>query len=224
MRLQQRCIANWIPREGAKIAVAEAARNLICSGAIPLAVTDNLNFGNPYRPENFWQLRESVEGLAEACRCFKTPVVGGNVSLYNESPAGRVDPTPTVGMVGLIEKERWVTRQGFRQENDLIWLVGGLGDEMGGSLYLRTVHGLKIGSPTSIGLRSKRWQSTSFWSKQFDSVASKVRMIAPTAVWRCAVAESCVSGEVKRGAEISLWHAPDGEPMSCFLTNRNHGF
>ena len=93
------------PREGARIAVAEAARNLTCSGAKPLAVTDNLNFGNPYKPEIFWQLREAVEGAAEACRAFGTPVVGGNVSLYNESPAGAVDPTPTIAMVGLIEKE-----------------------------------------------------------------------------------------------------------------------
>ena len=74
------------PREGARIAVAEAARNLACSGAVPLAVTDNLNFGNPHKPENFWQLRECVEGLAEVCRAFDTPVTGGNVSLYNESP------------------------------------------------------------------------------------------------------------------------------------------
>src|SRR5213076_813352 len=82
------------PRQGGKIAVAEAARNLTCSGAKPLAVTDNLNFGNPYKPENFWQLREAVEGIAEACRAVGTPVTGGNVSLYNESPAGVVDPTP----------------------------------------------------------------------------------------------------------------------------------
>ncbi len=92
------------PREGGRIAVAEAARNLTCSGAVPLAVTDNLNFGNPYKPGNFWQLRECVEGVAEACREFDTPVIGGNVSLYNESPAGVVDPTPTVAMVGLITR------------------------------------------------------------------------------------------------------------------------
>ena len=97
------------PREGARIAVAEAARNLTCSGAKPLAVTDNLNFGNPYRPENFWQLREAVEGLAEACLRFGTPVTGGNVSLYNQNPSGAVDPTPTVGMVGVIGEERWIT-------------------------------------------------------------------------------------------------------------------
>jgi phosphoribosylformylglycinamidine synthase len=101
------------PREGAKIAVAEAARNLACSGARPLAVTDNLNFGNPYKPENFWQLRECVEGLAEACREFGTPVTGGNVSLYNQSPSGSVDPTPTVGMVGLIDDPRHITTQAF---------------------------------------------------------------------------------------------------------------
>src|SRR2546423_2885018 len=112
------------PREGAKIAVAEAARNLICSGAKPLAVTDNLNFGNPYKPENFWQLREAVEGVAEACRAFGTPVTGGNVSLYNESPLGVVDPTPTIAMVGLIDNEKHITTQWFKDEGDVIILVG----------------------------------------------------------------------------------------------------
>src|SRR5438874_144688 len=112
------------PREGAKIAVAEAARNLTCSGAKPLAVTDNLNFGNPYKPENFWQLREAVEGIAEACRAFDTPVTGGNVSLYNESPAGVVDPTPTIGMVGLIDDEKQITTQWFKRAGDLVILVG----------------------------------------------------------------------------------------------------
>ena len=101
------------PREGGKIAVAEAARNLTSSGARPLAVTDNLNFGNPYKPENFW-LREAVKGIAEACRAFKTPVTGGNVSLYNESPGRSIDPTPTIGMVGLIDDERHITTQWFK--------------------------------------------------------------------------------------------------------------
>ncbi len=107
------------PREGGRIAVAEAARNLTCSGAVPLAVTDNLNFGNPYKPENFWQLRECVEGVAETCRAFGTPVIGGNVSLYNESPAGVVDPTPTVAMVGLIAEERHITTQFFKKVGDV---------------------------------------------------------------------------------------------------------
>src|SRR5438876_8630933 len=148
------------PREGGRIAVAEAARNLTCSGARPLAVTDNLNFGNPYKPENFWQLREAVEGLAEACRAFGTPVTGGNVSLYNESPAGVVDPTPTVAMVGLIDDEKHITTQWFKNEGDAIILVGfvaGIGDavagitdpgnsyKLGASRFLKVCFGKKIG-------------------------------------------------------------------------------
>src|SRR5213596_1215168 len=112
------------PFEGGKIAVAEAARNLTCSGARPLALTDCLNFGNPYKPQNFWQLREAVEGVAEACREFGTPITGGNVSLYNESPAGVVDPTPTIAMVGLIDHENQITTQWFKNEGDTIILVG----------------------------------------------------------------------------------------------------
>src|SRR5438876_1785457 len=115
------------PREGGKIAVAEAARNLTCAGAKARALTDCLNFGNPYKPENFWQLREAIEGIAEAGRAFGTPVTGGNVSLYNESPAGVVDPTPTVAMVGLIDHERHVTTQWFKDDGDAIILVGSLG-------------------------------------------------------------------------------------------------
>src|SRR6202048_4234578 len=140
------------PREGGKIAVAEAARNLTCAGARPLAVTDNLNFGNPYKPENFWQLREAVEGIAEACRAFNTPVTGGNVSLYNESPAGVVDPTPTVGMVGLIDDERHVTTQWFKNAGDKIILVGKIGDELGGSRFLKVCHGKKIGPAPHVDL------------------------------------------------------------------------
>ncbi|HEY3664293.1 MAG TPA: AIR synthase related protein, partial [Chthoniobacterales bacterium] len=135
------------PRAGGRIAVAEAARNLACSGAVPLAVTDNLNFGNPYKPENFWQLREAVEGLSEACRAFATPVIGGNVSLYNESPAGVVDPTPTVAMVGLIEREEWITTQYFKAAGDVVILLGELGDELGASHFLKVIHGRKAGVP-----------------------------------------------------------------------------
>src|SRR5213083_805084 len=134
------------PREGGKIAVVEAARNLICSGARPLAVTDNLNFGNPYKSENFWQLREAVKGIAEACRTFGTPVVGGNVSLYNESPAAVVDPTPAIGMVGLVDDEKHITTQWFKEACDVIILVGTVAavydrraenQLLGGSRYLK---------------------------------------------------------------------------------------
>ena len=102
------------PFEGGKIAVAEAARNLVCSGARPLAVTDNLNFGNPMKPESFWQFRRCVEGVSEACQVFGTPVTGGNVSFYNESPAGAIDPTPTIGMLGLIDDPKHITTQWFK--------------------------------------------------------------------------------------------------------------
>jgi len=144
------------PRQGARIAIAEGARNLACAGATPLAVTDNLNFGNPHKPENFWQLRESVEGLAEGCRAFDVPVTGGNVSLYNESPAGAIDPTPTVGMVGLIEDAKHVTSSYFKAQGDAIVLIGGFGDELGASHFLKVVHGQKAGPVPALDFARER--------------------------------------------------------------------
>ncbi len=150
------------PYEGGKTAVAEAARNLACSGAVPLGVTDNLNFGNPYNPEIFWQLRESVRGLSEGCRAFNSPVTGGNVSLYNQSPNGPIDPTPTVAMVGLIEQPEHITTQWFKDEGDAILLLGealDLADPLqglGGSAYLQQVHGLKTGRPPRCDLEKEK--------------------------------------------------------------------
>src|SRR5437667_9809281 len=153
------------PRVGGKMAAPERPGNLTGSGAKPLAVPDCLNFGNPYKPENFWQLREAVEGIAEACRAFGTPVTGGNVSLYNESPAGVVDPTPTIAMVGLIDDEKHITTQWFKEPRDLIILVGrGIGFQptsdrrdadatlLGGSQFLRVCHGLKIAPAPHVDL------------------------------------------------------------------------
>src|SRR6267143_1353141 len=142
-------------RAGGKIAVAEAARNLTCSGARPLAITDCLNFGNPYKPENFWQLREAVEGIAEACRAFGTPVTGGNVSLYNESPAGVVDPTPTIAMVGMIEHERHITTQWFKSAGDAIILIGEIGSGLGASRFVKVRHGRKIGPVPKLDLEQE---------------------------------------------------------------------
>src|SRR5438105_3025283 len=140
------------PREGGRIAVAEAARNLTCAGAQPLAITDNLNFGNPYKPEIFWQLREAVKGVAEACSAFGTPVTGGNVSLYNESPAGAVDPTPTIAMVGLIEHEHHITTQWFKNAGDAIILVGEIGSGLGASRFVKVLHGRKTGPVPRVDL------------------------------------------------------------------------
>src|ERR1700736_2094131 len=191
------------PREGAKIAVAEAARNLTCSGARPLAVTDNLNFGNPYKPENFWQLREAVEGAAEACRAFGTPVTGGNVSLYNESPAGVVDPTPTIGMVGLIEKEEHITTQWFKNEGDEIILVGKIGDELGGSRFLKVCHGKKIGPPPHVDLAHE--------IKIQSAVRDLIRAGVVKSAHDCsegglavAIAECCFNPKQRFGAEIRI--------------------
>ena len=143
------------PRRGARIAMVECLRNLVCSGARPLAMTDNLNFGNPYKPENFFQLKECVAGLAEACRFFDVPVVGGNVSLYNESPAGAIDPTPTVSAVGFIEKEAHITRQ-FAPAGSALVLLGGAPTELGGSQFLGLVHGLKTGDAPAVDLEAER--------------------------------------------------------------------
>jgi phosphoribosylformylglycinamidine synthase II len=191
------------PREGGKIAVAEAARNLTCSGARPLAVTDCLNFGNPYKPENFWQLREAVEGVAEACRTFGTPVTGGNVSLYNESPASVVDPTPTIGMVGLIDDEKHVTTLWFKEAGDVIILVGQIGSELGGSSYLKACHGLKIGPPPRVDLANE--------IKVQNAVRHLIREGLVKSAHDCsegglavAVAECCFHPEKLFGAEIDL--------------------
>jgi phosphoribosylformylglycinamidine synthase len=191
------------PREGGKIAVAEAARNLTCSGARPLAVTDNLNFGNPYKPENFWQLREAVEGIAEGCRVFGTPVTGGNVSLYNESPAGVVDPTPTIAMVGLIDDEKHITTQWFKQESDTIILVGEMGGELGGSQLLKICYGKKIGPPPHVDLELE--------IKVQNAVRDLIRAGLVKSAHDCsegglgvALAECCFNPEQLFGAEIDL--------------------
>ena len=197
------------PREGGRIAVAEAARNLTCSGAVPLAVTDNLNFGNPYKPENFWQLREAVEGLAEACRAFGTPVIGGNVSLYNESPAGVVDPTPTVAMVGLIEREEWITTQFFKAAGDVVILLGDFGNEMGGSHFLKVIHGLKAGRPPRLDF--KRELAVQNALRELIR-AGHIRSAHDCSEGGLAVAlaESCFNPDGSLGATIDLGSAGAG--------------
>lgn len=130
------CNARYVyldPETGGKIAVAEAARNIICSGAEPLAITDNLNFGNPEKPEVFWQIEKAADGISEACRVLETPVIGGNVSLYNETSGTAIYPTPVIGMVGLITDLDHITTQHFKNAGDLIYLVGETKGEFGGS-------------------------------------------------------------------------------------------
>jgi len=144
------------PRIGGRIAVAESARNVACTGARPMAITNCLNFGNPKRPEVFFQFREAVAGMGEACETLGTPVTGGNVSLYNESPNGAVYPTPVIGMVGLIEDLDHVTRATFQQEGDAVVLLGEPTPELGGSEYLARIHGVTAGAPPRCDLDAER--------------------------------------------------------------------
>ncbi len=140
------------PRWGGAIAVAEAARNLVCVGAEPLAVTDCLNYGNPEKPDVYYTLKESVTGMAKACEALGTPVISGNVSLYNENNGSAIYPTPVVGMVGLLEKIEHATGMAFRSEGDLAVLLGSNGDDLGGTEYLKLTTGLVQGVPPCIDL------------------------------------------------------------------------
>ncbi len=129
------------PRKGAQIAVAEAARNVVCSGGKPLAVTNCLNFGNPYKPEAYWVFKEAVAGMGEACRIFDTPVTGGNVSFYNENQKGAVFPTPTIGMLGLVEDvEKDARTFPFKKEGNLVIYLGAPRKRLGGSEFLSRIH------------------------------------------------------------------------------------
>ncbi|WP_422108673.1 phosphoribosylformylglycinamidine synthase subunit PurL [Anoxybacillus flavithermus] len=140
------------PEVGGKIAIAEAARNIVCSGAQPLAVTDCLNFGNPEKPEIFWQLEKAVEGMSEACRVLETPVISGNVSLYNETNGEAIYPTPIVGMVGVIEHISHITTQAFKQPGDLIYVIGEAKQEFGGSELQKWLTGRIFGKAPTIDL------------------------------------------------------------------------
>jgi phosphoribosylformylglycinamidine synthase len=149
------------PFLGAQIAVAEAARNVVCVGADPAAITDCLNFGNPEKPDRFWQFKRAVEGIAHACRHLELAVVSGNVSFYNETPESAVFPTPVIGLVGVLKDVRKHCTPGFKQPGDAILLLGETKDELGASEYLSLEHGLTTGCPPSLDLdREKRVQAT----------------------------------------------------------------
>ncbi|MCY4170045.1 MAG: phosphoribosylformylglycinamidine synthase subunit PurL [Bacteroidetes bacterium] len=148
------------PRKGGHIAVAEAARNVVCAGGMPLAITNCLNFGNPYKPEVYWTFKEAVGGMSDACKVFNTPVTGGNVSFYNENPEGAVFPTPTIGMLGLVEDVTTHTTQiGLQGVGDIIYLISPQSwvfrakyEDLGASEFLAHIHGLTCGDAPHIDL------------------------------------------------------------------------
>ena len=149
------CNARFVyldPYAGAQLAVAEAARNVACAGAKPIAATNCLNFGNPEKPEVMWQFARAVEGMGAACRALDIPITGGNVSLYNETDGRSVLPTPVLGVVGLIENADQVARRTFRESGDAVILLGESRGELGGSEYIHVVHGVTRGVPPALDL------------------------------------------------------------------------
>ena len=192
------------PRVGGRIAVAEAARNVACTGARPMAITNCLNFGNPTRPEVFYQFKEAVAGMGEACRALGTPVTGGNVSLYNESPSGAVYPTPVIGMVGLIEDIAHVTRSTFRHDGDAVMLLGEMGGELGGSEYLATIHGRVIGPPPRCDATAEKLVIDALLEAIGAGVVSSAHDCSDGGL-AIALSECCIaSQDCESGAEIDL--------------------
>ena len=192
------------PRVGGRIAVAEAARNVACTGARPMAITNCLNFGNPTRPEVFFQFKEAVAGMGEACRALGTPVTGGNVSLYNENPGGAVYPTPVIGMVGLIEDLAHVTRATFQHDGDAILLLGAMSSELGGSEYLATIHGEVLGAPPACDLEKERAVIETLLDAIRDGAVSSAHDCSDGGL-AVALAECCIANRERQcGAEVDL--------------------
>ncbi|HRN26392.1 MAG TPA: phosphoribosylformylglycinamidine synthase subunit PurL [Ignavibacteriaceae bacterium] len=192
------------PKEGTKIAVAESARNIVCSGGTPLGVTNCLNFGNPYKPEVYWQFAQAIAGMGEACRHFETPVTGGNVSFYNESPDTAVYPTPTIGMVGLVEDLKHITTSYFKDEGDIIYLLGEDKEELGGSEYAKVVHNKVAGDSPKINLdEEKKLQDTLLNLIKKGSIKSAHDISEGGIV--SALAECCIIDQEKQiGCEVEI--------------------
>ena len=181
------------PYAGAALALAESARNVSCSGAEPLAITDCLNFGNPENPGVMWQFRQAVAGLSEACRRFDTPVTGGNVSFYNETSGAGIYPTPTIGMVGLIEDMDRVCTQTFKDEGDVVLLLGKNELELGGSEYLKVVHGRVAGRPPHLDFEREKAVQKAARTGIRRGLVKSAHDVSDGGI-AVALAECCISG------------------------------
>ncbi|MBM7604789.1 phosphoribosylformylglycinamidine synthase [Metabacillus crassostreae] len=190
------------PEVGGQIAVAEAARNIVCSGATPLAITDNLNFGNPEKPEIFWQIEKSADGISEACRVLDTPVIGGNVSLYNETNGTAIYPTPVIGMVGLIEDTDYITTQDFKEAGDLIYLIGETKPEFGGSELQKLTYGKIFGQSPELDLAKERKTLDQLLSAIHAKTVASAHDVSEGGV-AVALAEPLFGGK-NLGAEVTL--------------------
>jgi phosphoribosylformylglycinamidine synthase len=189
------------PRGGGAAAVAEAYRNLSCVGAEPVAITDCLNFGSPEKPDAYYQLAECIEGMAEACEVFGTPVVSGNVSLYNETERGAIYPTPTVGMVGVFEDVRRRATPDIKREGDAVFLVGDFRPSLAGSEYLEISHRIVAGTPPSPNFAAEKATSDAVRRAVVAGVVDTAHDLAGGGL-AVALAEMAVSGGI--GAEVRL--------------------
>ncbi|MEX5219414.1 MAG: phosphoribosylformylglycinamidine synthase subunit PurL [Nitrospiraceae bacterium] len=196
------CLLN--PYEGAKIAIAECARNLVCSGAEPIGVTDCLNFGNPERPEIMWQFVLAVEGMKDACEALNVPVVSGNVSLYNETNGLSIYPTPMIGMVGLIDHVDRTVTQWFKQAGDVIILLGATREDLGGTEYLKVMHHREQGSPPLLNLDMEKAVQACTLALIRNGFVQSAHDCSDGGL-AVALAECCVSGpDPKLGAVVEL--------------------
>ena len=195
------------PRMGGRIAVAEAARNVACTGGRPMAITNCLNFGNPKKPEVFFQFREAVGGMGEACEALGTPVTGGNVSFYNESPTGAVYPTPTIGMVGLLDDVAQATTAVFRTTGNSIILLGDNTAELGASEYLRWIHGVVAGRVPACDLKAEARLIEALLEAMADGTVASAHDCSDGGL-AVALAECCVMDEdapIGATVDLSAW-------------------
>lgn len=192
------------PRLGGQIAVAESARNVACSGARPVAITNCLNFGNPYKPEMYYMFAECLKGMGEACRVFDTPVTGGNVSFYNEDPERAVYPTPTIGMLGIIDDQAHITTNNFKDAGDLIFLAGTTKNELGGSEYLKMNHNVVTGNVPQLDMAFEK-QLQAFVLEAIRHGLIKSAHDASEGGLAVAIAESCIADRERMiGATIAV--------------------
>ncbi len=196
------------PRRGARLVVAEAARNLSCAGARPLAVTNCLNFGNPEKGEIYHQFQEAVEGMAEACRELETPVTGGNVSFYNESFGKAIYPNPVVGMMGLVEDTGRIMTHGFKDEGDAVLLLGGGRPAVDGSEYQLRIHGEVAGRIPDVDLNQEKKLQTLVRGAILEGIAKSAHDVSDGGL-ACCLAESAIEGGVGVAVELEAGLRPD---------------
>lgn len=190
------------PRRGGQIAVVESARNVVCSGGRPLAITNCLNFGNPYKPEVYWTFKEALGGMGDACRALNTPVTGGNVSFYNENPESAIFPSPIIGMLGLIEDvENHTTTPGLKSEGDVLIYVGADRNGLGATEYLKVIHGLTTGDSPELDIDFEVKLQNALLEAIQSGLVTAAHDISDGGL-SIALAEMCIFG--KMGASVSL--------------------